>query len=147
LIEQGFARTSAVAALGIGEQHPAAQALRFSGRELVGALGAIEAQADQQERRGQQGGASDAGIAAQEVDREFHAAATIVPAALQGLQGEVGNGEEAGLASGMGDKVLEVEAQVDLKTVFRAIGLEGLEHVQGTTPLGGDLGKGKIRAP
>ena len=92
LIEQGFARTSAVAALGIGEQDPAAQALRFSGCKLVRALGAIEAQADQQERRGQQGGASDAGIAAQEVDGELHAAATVIPAGLQQLNREVGYG-------------------------------------------------------
>ena len=46
----------------------------------------------------------------------------------------------------MGDEVLEVEAQVEIKTIFHAIGLEGLEHVEGATPLGGDLSKGKIRA-
>ncbi len=39
-----------------------------------------------------------------------------------------------------------MQAEVELKSVFGAIGLEGLEHVQGSAPFGGDLGKGEVGA-
>ncbi len=53
LIEQGFAGAAAVAALGIGEQHSTHQASGLFWAEFVVALGAVEAEADQKEGRGQ----------------------------------------------------------------------------------------------
>ena len=53
-------------------------------------------------------------------------------------------GEETGLARGMGHQIREVDTEIELKADLGAVSLIGLEGLQGTSPLGRDLSKGKV---
>jgi hypothetical protein len=95
-------------------------------------LRAIQAEADDQKWRGEQSGAADACVAAQEVEGKLNASAAVIPAAAQLVEIKPRDGEEARLARGMGNEILEVDAEIKVEAIRAAISLKRLEDLQGT---------------
>src|SRR5205814_1570404 len=72
---------------------------------------------------------------------------TLLPTLLQGFERDVPDREESRLARDECNQVLQVQAEIEVKTGLRALILKSLERFQRSAPLGRNLCQRKIGTP
>ncbi|MCY1290774.1 hypothetical protein D9M70_399340 [compost metagenome] len=139
LIQNGLTGTPRETAFGIGGQGPVAQLVRLVvAQRIVAAVSEIR-QHHQQEGRRQQRRAINAKVAAGEVERKLHSIAGFLPCLLQLLDVQVANDLEPRLTGGKRHQVLQVQAEIKIKSRAGTGLLKILECLQRVPPLGSDL--------